>query len=292
MQKTLSSSLVTIKWMKDLLKANSSKYKILDASWHLPNTGRKAALEFTEKHIPGALFFDIDECADKATDLPHMIPSPEVMEDYVGSLGITNDTHVIVYDNNSQFPLFSAQRVWWTFRLFGHNQISILEGGLPKWIAEDGPVTKEVTPVLRENFKAKFNNHLVKSMDDIKRNLEKPEFQLVDARPEGRFKGISPEPRDDTKPGSIPNSLNIPFMSTMNLEERTMKSPEEIKKLFQDSGVDLDKPFVVSCGSGISACVLALAAHMIGKDDIAVYDGSWTEWYHRAPPHLKQNVPA
>ncbi|XP_059145290.1 3-mercaptopyruvate sulfurtransferase-like [Physella acuta] len=285
-----ASHIVSVKWLKDIL-SSSSKFRILDGSWHLPNTGRIAANEYKEKHIPGALFFDIDECADKSTNLPHMIPSPQEFGDYVGSLGINNDTQVIVYDNNPQFPIFSAQRVWWTFRLFGHKKVCILEGGLPKWLSDGGQTTNETVSVSKEKFVVHFNKHLVKSIEDIKRNIEKPEFTLVDARPDGRFKGEAPEPRPDTKPGCIVNSINIPFMNTMNLNERKMKTPEELKKLFQDSGIDLNKPLVASCGSGISACILALSAAMLGKEDVAVYDGSWTEWYHHAPAQLKLNVP-
>lgn len=291
MQRGGKSALVTTKWLKNLLGSSYSRHRILDASWHLPNTGRIAGEEFKEQHIPGALFFDIDDCADKSSDLSHMVPSPEVFENYVGSLGINNDTHVIVYDNNPQFAIFSAQRVWWTFRIFGHEKISVLEGGLPKWLSEGGPVTSDTITVQKEQFKAKFYPNHVKSFSDIENNIKSSEYLLVDARPAGRFKGTAPEPRPDIKPGKIPKSINIPFMDTLNLEDRTMKSVPELKKMFENTGVDLSKPVIGTCGSGISACLVALAAFECGKDDIAIYDGSWTEWYLKAPSELKENVP-
>lgn len=198
MQRACGSPLVTVRWLKDVVKSSGHNKRILDASWHLPNTGRNAALEYREGHIPGASFFDIDECADKSSKLPHMIPSAKTFETHVGTMGISKETHVIVYDNHPQFPVFSAQRVWWTFRLFGHTKVSILEGGLPKWISEGGTVTREIPSYAEEKFIAKFNPRLIKYYEDIKNNIESPSFILVDARPEMRFKGVSAEPREGT----------------------------------------------------------------------------------------------
>ncbi|KAK0058916.1 3-mercaptopyruvate sulfurtransferase [Biomphalaria pfeifferi] len=292
MEKSYFPTLVTVNWLKELVsKGGKSAYRILDGSWHVPQAKRDAKKEFQEGHIPGALFFDIDECADKSRNLPHMMPSVKVFEEYVSNLGINNDTHVIVYDNNAQFPLFSAQRVWMTFRVLGHEKVSILEGGLPKWIAENGPVTDKIEVVPKGQYKGKFNSKMIKQMADIMNNLKSAEFQVVDARPECRFKGVAPEPRDDTKPGCIPQTINLPFMNTMNVKERSMKSPEELKKVFESAGVDLNKPVVFSCGSGTTACVLALASYLLGKENFSIYDGSWTEWYRDAPPELKLNVP-
>ncbi|KAH9513056.1 hypothetical protein Btru_035721 [Bulinus truncatus] len=287
-------TLVSTCWLKDHIAEKikqPSNCRILDASWHLPQTKRNAALEFKESHIPGAQFFDIDECADKSRNLPHMIPSEKVFEDYVSNLGICNETHVIVYDNHPQFPMFSAQRVWLTFHAFGHKNVSVLEGGFQQWLSHGGAVTNEVEAVPKTQFKARFNSKLIKQMSDIMNNLKKPEFQLVDARPEGRYMGIIPEPRADTKPGCIPQSVNLPFMNMMDISERTMKSPEDLKRVFESAGVDLDKPVVFTCGSGTTACVLALASYLLGKQNFAIYDGSWTEWYRDAPSDLKLNVP-
>jgi thiosulfate/3-mercaptopyruvate sulfurtransferase len=292
MHRSFGSTLVTAKVLNALIKENTSHRRILDASWHLPSAGRSAQLEYLESHIPGAVFFDIDECADKTTELPHMVPLAKTFEAYAGALGISNSTHVVVYDNHPEFPVFSAQRVWWTFRLFGHRNVSILEGGLPKWISEGQTVTKEKTRWRQETFKANFQPKLIKYYKDIERNIESPEFTLVDARSEGRFKGVSLEPRADIMPGCIPHSVNLPFTKLMDLEKRTMKSSQELRQLFQDAGVDLSKDVVATCGSGVSACLLALAGHLCSKDDISVYDGSWTEWFGRAPNHLKSNIPA
>ncbi|RUS73414.1 hypothetical protein EGW08_018820 [Elysia chlorotica] len=287
------STLVSVKWLKNMIASKSANHRILDASWHLPNTGRDAKTEFAEKHIPGASFFDIEECADKNTSVPHQCPSEDGFASYVGSLGINNETHVTVYDNNPKFALFSAQRVWWMFRLYGHSpsKISILEGGLPKWLSEGGEVTDKASDITPQSYKAVFEPSLVKNYEEIEENITKAAFVLVDARPAGRFQGTMPEPRNDTKPGCIPNSKNIPFYSLLNEEDRTMKSPEELKAIFKEAGIDIQKYFVTSCGTGISACVVALAAHMCGNDSVSVYDGAWTEWYHRAPAQLKLNVP-
>ncbi|GFR84732.1 sulfurtransferase [Elysia marginata] len=276
-----------------MIASKPGNHRILDASWHLPNTGRDAKTEYAESHIPGALFFDIEECVDKTTFVPHQIPSSDGFATYVSTLGINNETHITVYDNNPKFGFFSGQRVWWMFRLFGHNptKISLLEGGLPKWVSEGGEVTSKVTDDIQtQTYKASFDPTLVKNYEDIEKNVSSSEFTLVDARPSGRFQGVAPEPRDDTKPGCIPNSKNIPFYAVLN-DDRTMKSPEELKAIFQEEGIDINKPFVCSCGTGISACVLALAAHLCGNDNVAIYDGAWTEWYHRAPAKLKLNVP-
>lgn len=238
------------------------------------------------------MFFDIDDCADKSTQLSHMLPKPSEFENYVGRLGINSDTHVIVYDNNDKFPLFSAQRVWWTFRVFGHDRVSVLEGGFRKWCAENNPVTDAVENVPAEKFKAAFRPNLVKSFEDIEKNqFMAKAFTLVDARPAGRFEGTAPEPRPDVKPGCIPDSLNLPFMDVMDLDQQTFCSREELERIFKQKGIDLTKPIISSCGSGISACLVALAAYVCGKEDVPVYDGSWTEWYKRAKPEQMKNVP-
>ncbi|ESP04642.1 hypothetical protein LOTGIDRAFT_237288 [Lottia gigantea] len=269
-------ALVSIKWLADKIKAPPKDFRILDASWHLPNTGRNALKEYHEGHIPGALFFDIDGCADKTKSTAHMLPPAKDFEEYVGNLGINNNTHVIVYDNNAKFGVFSAQRVWWTFRVFGHETVSILEGGLPLWIQSGNPVTTAETPTpTKESFKSNFNENLVISIQQVETNIKEKKFQLVDARPNGRFEGVSPEPRADIKPGHILNSVNLPFTKVVDEATRHILPEEELKKLFNDAGVDLNKPITASCGSGISACTIALAAYICGKKDVAVYDGSW-----------------
>ena len=188
------SAVVSTQWLSEhLTKPN---VRVLDGSWHLPNQNRDPRKEYKEAHIPGSLFFDIDGCS-RPSNYAHMLPGEEQFENYVGQeLGIGNDTHVVVYDNNDMWGLLSAQRVWWTFRVFGHNLVSVVEGGLPSWIKEKRPVTKEVPTVIPQVFKAKFQAHLVKSYEDLEKNMKEKKIQIVDARPEGRFKGKAPEPRE------------------------------------------------------------------------------------------------
>lgn len=286
-----SQTLVSPNWLARLLGCGDTIH-ILDCSWHLPNTGRKGHEEYTKQHIPGAQFFDIEICADKTTNLPHMMPNTETFEKYVGSLGISNNSLILLYDNNPQFGVFSSPRVWWTFRYFGHDNVVILEGGLPKYIAEGFDVTSEVKQVDEEDFFAKPNSNYLKKYEDIVENIKNNKFQLIDARPSGRFNGTAPEPRSDIKSGCIPNTVNIPFINVLNTEDRTMKPTDELLNIFKSAGVDLDKPVVASCGTGVSASVLALAAFVCGKRNMGIYDGSWTEWYQRAPDSLKINVPA
>ncbi|XP_046568331.1 3-mercaptopyruvate sulfurtransferase-like [Haliotis rubra] len=285
------AALVSTKWLKDVIASNSKCIRIIDASWHLPTSGRNGNVEFQQKHIPGAQFFDIDECADKSSPYGHMLPSPLEFEAYVGGLGIGNDTHVVVYDNNEHFGLFSAQRVWWTFRAFGHDNVSVLDGGFPKWCRESNLTSSESQSVSTKPFKANFVPSFVKSFGDVKRNIDDKQFQLVDARASGRFQGKSPEPRPNINPGHIPGSVNIPFMSVLDPDKKTMKTEAELRQLFASANIDLSKPLTVSCGSGVSACCIALAAYQCSKEDVSIYDGSWTEWYLRAPPSDRADCP-
>lgn len=208
------SALVTVKWLVDALKLSPRNLRVLDGSWHLPVANRNARLEYKAGHIPGALFFDIDECADqKANYCPHMLPSVSAFEEYVGKLGINNNTHVVVYDNNDTFPVFSAQRVWWTFRSFGHDKISVLEGGLRKWCSEGNPLASDIVQVPSETFKATFRPNLVKNFNDVEVNqFSKREFVLVDARPSGRFEGTQPEPR----PGEMFKNISVVSITSSN----------------------------------------------------------------------------
>jgi thiosulfate/3-mercaptopyruvate sulfurtransferase len=197
------AAIVSTKWVAEhLTRAN---IRILDGSWHLPNQNRDPEAEYLQAHIPGSLFFDIEKCSTPSDyNIPHMLPQPKQFEQYVGEeLGICNDTHVIVYDNNELFGLLSAQRVWWTFRVFGHNRVSVVDGGLPKWLKENQPVTKEIPKVIPQTFKAHFQAHLVKSFEDMKQSVATNDRQIVDARPSGRFQGKAPEPRDGKRTASI-----------------------------------------------------------------------------------------
>ncbi|XP_035381391.1 3-mercaptopyruvate sulfurtransferase-like [Electrophorus electricus] len=277
-------ALVNAKWLADAVKNNrvGTSLRILDASWYLPKVQRNATEEFKRCHIPGASFFDIDKCCDKTSPYEHMMPKESEFADYVGNLGIANNTHVVIYDG-TDFGSFSAPRVWWMFRFFGHNSVSVLNGGLKNWLRESHPVTDQYFKPECSIFKTSINASCVKTYEDVLENITSKRFQLVDARVEGRFRGIEPEPREDTEPGHVPGAINMPFPSFM--DSSGLERPvEDLTELFKQAGVDLQKPFWVSCGSGVTACHIALAAYLCGNADVCLYDGSWTEWFAKAAP--------
>ncbi|CAH2312448.1 3-mercaptopyruvate sulfurtransferase-like [Pelobates cultripes] len=281
----ISRALVSPRWLFDSLRpgsALSGSLRVLDASWHLPKSGRDGWREYKERHIPGSYFFDIDACSDRTSPYDHMLPSEEKFSEYAGHLGISNNNHVVVYDA-SDFGSYSAPRLWWMFRVFGHPQVSVLDGGLKAWMKEGYPLKsgKEPRPKPVE-FQAKLNASQVVGHEEMVENMEKKTFQLVDARVNGRFRGLEPEPREGIEPGHIPGAVNLPFPSLLNVYG--YKSTDEMKHLFQEKGIDLSSPLVASCGSGVTACHIALAAYLCGKEDTAIYDGSWVEWYMRAKP--------
>ncbi|WP_119678353.1 3-mercaptopyruvate sulfurtransferase [Indioceanicola profundi] len=265
---------VSTEWLEAHL--NDPAVRIVDASWHMPDARRDPAAEFESVRIPGAVFFDIDSIADRTSDLPHMLPSPSEFAAMVGALGIGSADTVVVYD---ALGLFTAPRAWWMFRVFGHKDVFVLDGGLPRWQAEgrqteSGPApTHEPRP-----FRASFDPTLVRSLTDIRANLETGAEQVVDARAAGRFDGTVPEPRAGLRSGHIPGALNLPFTDLLDPKTKGLRPAEELANRFAAAGVDLDRPIVTSCGSGVTACVLALAMDRMGKPGTAVYDGSWTEW--------------
>ncbi|KAG9469475.1 3-mercaptopyruvate sulfurtransferase [Eleutherodactylus coqui] len=282
----LPRALVSPRWLWESMRPGSSlkgTLRILDASWHLPKTGRDGWREYKERHIPGAYFFDIDACSDRTSPYDHMLPTTDQFAEYTGRLGVSNNSHVIVYDA-SDFGSFSAPRLWWMFRIFGHPQVSVLDGGLKAWLREGHPVNsgKESRPQPTE-FQAKLDTSQVVGYEEMVENVEKKKFQMVDARVEGRFRGLEPEPREGIEPGHISGSINLPFPSFLT-QDGSEKSPEELRSLFQEKGIDLSGPLVATCGSGVTACHIALAAFLCGKEDTAIYDGSWVEWYMRAKP--------
>ncbi|XP_056440861.1 3-mercaptopyruvate sulfurtransferase [Gadus chalcogrammus] len=279
-------ALVTGKWLADALKNRlvGPKLRVLDSSWYLAKVRRNPRAEFQQSHIPGASFFDVDECSDKTSAFDHMVPSPAEFAEYVGHLGIANDTHVVVYDT-SPLGSFSAPRVWWMFRLFGHPAVSVLDGGMKNWLAEGHPLTSVPSEPERAEFKASVDRSLVKTYEDVLENIRTKRVQVVDARSAGRFKGIEPEPRDDTRPGHFPGAVNMPFTSVLG-PSGEVRGPQDLAQLFREAGVDLAAPLWVSCGSGVTACHVALAATLLGHPGACVYDGSWSEWFKRAPPEL------
>lgn len=267
----LTTSLVSTEWLAQ--RANAPDVRVVDASWYLPAANRDPAAEFFEAHIPGAVFFDIDDISEKDTSLPHMLPSPAKFASRVRKLGLGDGNRIVVYDSAG---IFSAARVWWMFRAMGHRDVAVLDGGLPKWIAEGRPLD-DMPPVPRErHFTPRPNNMLIRNLDHMKRNLGGPE-QVVDARPAGRFHGGDPEPRPGLRGGHIPGAKNVPYTEVLN-PDGTMKSPEAIRIAFRAAGIDPASPAVASCGSGVSAAILLLALAHAGAPDGALYDGSWAEW--------------
>ncbi|XP_071407822.1 thiosulfate sulfurtransferase [Pithys albifrons albifrons] len=283
-RQALSRALVSAAWLAEALRAGRAGpgLRVLDASWYPPKE-RNARQEFKERHIPGAAFFDIEECRDKSSPYDFMLPSESHFADYVGQLGVSNDTHVVVYDGD-EVGTFYAPRAWWMFRAFGHKEVSVLNGGFKNWVKEGHPVTAELSQPAPAVFKARLNRALVKTFEEMVQNVSSLNFQVVDSRPEGRFRGT--ELDQGLESGHIPGAVNIPFHSFLS-ETGHEKSIEEIQEIFREKKVDLSKPLTATCRKGVTACQIALAAFLCGKQDVAVYDGSWSEWFHRAPPHYK-----
>jgi thiosulfate/3-mercaptopyruvate sulfurtransferase len=248
---------------------------IIDATWYMPNEGKDAHAEYLDEHIPGALFFDIDEIADTKTTLPHMLPPPEKFSSRMRAMGIGDGSRIVVYDSRG---LYSAARVWWTFRVMGVDDVSVLNGGLPKWKRECLPLDSGAPPNrTTRHFTARRNLELVRDLSDMKALLKDKSAQIIDARAPERFAGEAPEPRAGLRSGHIPGSHNVPFDKLVN-HDGTLKSAPELQRLFEQVGVDLNKPVVTSCGSGITASVLALGLAELGHRRTSVYDGSWSEW--------------
>ncbi len=244
----------------------------------MPGIDRDSYKEYSKNHIPGAIFFDLDENSEKNTELPHMLPTKERWEKIISSLGISNKDKVIIYDNSD---VLSSCRGWYSFIYFGHNkeQVSVLDGGLKKWLKEKKITTNKTTKIIRSNYKAKENKHLVKSIKEINVNIKENNFKVIDARSRERFEGSEPDPRKNVKSGSIPNSVCLPFKEIINTDDNTFKNKEEILIKFNEIIDFNEHKRVFSCGSGITACVLSLAYSLVNnKYSPTVYDGSWAEY--------------
>lgn len=265
-------TLVSTEWLAAHLK--DPDLRILDASWYMPAEARDAKAEFAKAHIPNARFFDIDDVSDHRSDLPHMAPPVEKFMSRLRAMGVGDGHQVVVYDGSG---LFSAARVWWLFKLMGQDNIAVLDGGLPKWLSEGRPVNDE-DPVIRDRHMTVHRRaELVKDVTQVSSASKLGDYEIVDARAPERFRGDVPEPREGLRSGHIPRAKNVFFKSLLN-GDQTLKSPAEVKAIFVSAGVDLQKPVITSCGSGVTAAVLSLALEAIGKTDHSLYDGSWTEW--------------
>lgn len=266
------TTLVSTSWLSDRLGDES--IRILDASWHMPAAGRDARAEFASEHIPGAQFFDIDAVADQASDLPHMAPTAEFFAEKLDELGISDSHQIVVYDNAATR---SAARAWWTFRLLGFANVAVLDGGLGKWMAEARPVTDEVSRYPEGRVRPRRNPDLIRDRSEVTAASELGTHEIIDARGAPRFRGDAPEPREGLRSGHMPGAKNLPFDGLYN-EDGTMKSDAEIKSIFEQAFVDLSRPAITTCGSGITAASLSLALERLGHRNHALYDGSWTEW--------------
>jgi len=266
-------SLLPTDWLASRLGAPG--IVTLDASFCLPQQNRNAHMEFAANHIPGAQFFDIDAVADLESPLPHMLPEPEVFTTAVGNMGINNETMVVVYDNNS---FMASARVWWTFRVFGHNKIAVLDGGLKAWEIEHNPTVSTRTQSDKQQFVAKYNAHLVRNIDQMKNLIATKENLIVDARSANRFSGTEPESRPGLKSGHIPGSHNLPYNELLDTDTGKLKNANQLAELYREKGINVDAPLVATCGSGVTASILALSLHQLGNTIVPVYDGSWSEW--------------
>jgi thiosulfate/3-mercaptopyruvate sulfurtransferase len=265
---------VSTEWLNERL--HESNIRIVDASWHLPTSARNGKAEYQQQHIPGAVYFDIDSCTADS-ELPHMLPDPDRFAQYAGNLGISEHNHIIVYDS---LGLFSAARVWWMFRYFGASQVSLLEGGLPAWIAAEFPLVSGESPQQAALFRAVADNAQsdlkVANADKVLHASMHADSIILDARSAARFSAIEKEFRPGLRSGHIPGSHNVPFM---DLQENGFLKPDaELRRIFQRCGVEPGSSVITSCGSGVTAAVLVFALKRIGIEDIALYDGSWSEW--------------
>ncbi|MBO6783662.1 MAG: 3-mercaptopyruvate sulfurtransferase [Alphaproteobacteria bacterium] len=269
-----ANSLVDTAWVAEHL--DDPKVRILDGSYHLAATGRDAKAEYAAGHIPGAIHFDIDTvCDPNPTPSPHMFPSNEEFASAVGAMGISNDTRVVVYDADG---LFCEPRVWWMFRVFGHENVAVMTGGFRNWVAEGRPVTTEVPSPPPASFSAHRNDGALRSIEQMLTNVRDGRELVLDARAPNRFAGSEPEARPGVEPGHIPGAVNLPYAEIVDAESGTFRDADTLIAAFDRVGADGSRPVATSCGSGVTACILGLGMHLIGRDNWALYDGSWTEW--------------
>lgn len=265
-------TLVSTTWLAQHLK--DPDLRVLDASWYLPEVGRDPRAEYEAARIPGARLFDIDDVSEHRSELPHMAPPVEKFMSRLRAMGVGDGHQVVIYDGAG---LLSAARVWWLFRLMGQENVAVLDGGFPKWQAEDHPI-EDMPPVIRgRHMTVRLQNHLVRDVTQVSAASKLGDHVIVDARAAARFRGDAPEPRAGLRAGHIPGSRNVPYTDLLN-EDKTLKDPATCRAIFEAAGVDLSKPIITSCGSGVTAAILALALERLGHGHWSLYDGSWTEW--------------
>ena len=266
--------LIEIDWLKKNL--NNPEIKIIDGTWHMPGSGINGFDIFKEKHIPNAIFIDLDEVSDINSDLPHMMPDENYFSEKISSLGISNNDHLIIYD---MYGMFSAARIWFMFKAFGHNNISLLNGGFPAWLDSGGEVSNKINNLKTTIYKGKLNKLLIADYQQVLENLTNQKYLVLDARSPERFSGISEEPRPGMKSGHIPKSKNLYFNDLIDQDTKKFIKKEEIENLIKKSGIDVNKDIICSCGSGVTACIIKFAIELISKNkNIKIYDGSWSEW--------------
>ena len=254
---------------------------VVDASFHLPTAKRDPNIEFKASHIPGAVFFDINDIADKSVDLPHMLPGPELFNEKVGKLGISRNNHVICYDTNG--GAMAAMRAFWSFKVFGHEKVSVLNGGLTRWMVQGYEVESGQPLIKPKIYKAnEFNKKLVRTLEQVFKNIDSETEQFVDVRSLGRYNATEPEPRAGLRGGHLPGSINLPFQEMLQIDNHmALKKAKDLETVISNAGIDPSKPVISSCGSGVTAAVLYFSLHLLGIDAAAIYDGSWTEWGSR-----------
>ena len=268
-------NLVSTEWLQSNL--DNGDLRLLDATWHMPAAKRDAFKEYSGKHIKNSIFFDLDKTSNQNTDLPHMLPNKNSWEETVSNFGIKNSDHVVVYDNSD---VVSSCRAWYNFLYFGHNPnlISVLDGGLKKWLNESRNTTNVIKEFVKSSYQAKENLTMILNKNQINENIINQNFELVDARNKERFHGLQPEPRKELVSGNIKNSKNLPFMELLNISDNSFKNKEDIKEIFKVLDIDINKRMAFTCGSGVTACILGLANSIISGKNPVIYDGSWSEY--------------